>query len=180
MAQGSAMNVKHLLLFSTIAIALSGTARSQIVRPGVGPSNPNRLNQDLETRQQILFMDERRRAEEQRQRDAQSQQSQDGHGGNPARDQAIVQAQVAKFLKAIKGRKRRFADFDQVVTHGKAPVTPAMLGLMAESYYAADIAYYLGKHPEQSLAIAQMHSAEARSAVQQIESRIAAENAGRK
>jgi len=168
------MNVKHLLLLSTIAIAFSGTAHSQIVRPGVGPSNPNRLNQDLEARQQILLMDERRRAEEQRQRDAQG-----GHGGNPARDQAI-QAQVAKFLEAIKSRKRRFADFDQVVTRGKAPVTPAMLGLMAESHYAADIAYYLGKHPEQSLAIAQMQPAEARSAVQQIESRIAADNAGRK
>jgi len=83
-------------------------------------------------------------------------------------------------MKAIKPRKDRFADFDKVVIHGKTPVTPSMLGLMADSPYAADIAYFLGKHPEQSVAIARMAPAEASVAVHEIETTIAAENLVRK
>jgi hypothetical protein len=163
------MNGKSLLRFLTaITITLTGTAHSQVLRPGVGASSPNSQNQNLDTMQQIRLL------EEQRQRDAQMQQR------IPARDQAAAQAQVAKFREAIKHRKHRFADFDQVVIHSKTPVTPAMLEMMAQSPYAADIAYYLGKHPEQSGAIAQMQPAEAGLAVRQLEATIAAENAGRK
>jgi hypothetical protein len=175
------MNAKHLLLFlTTNAIVLAGVAHSQMPRPGVGPTNPDRQNQDLETMQQIRLMDEQRLLEEQRQHDSTSQHSQQGNAGVPAPDQAIVQAQVAKFMEAIKHRKHRFADFDQVVIHSKTPVTPAMLALMAESPYAADIAYYLGKHPEESGAIARMRPADAGLAVRQLEATIAAENAVRK
>jgi hypothetical protein len=164
------MNAKnYLLLLTTIALALAGTAQAQIQRPGVGPSNPDRANQDLETRQQVQLMDEQRRLEEMRQ--------QQDNGGVPVRDPAVVRAQVAKFMEAIKHRKHRFADFDEVVLHSKTPVTPEMLGLMAESPYAADIAYYLGKHPEQSGAIAMMPPAQASAAVRQLEVTIAAGNA---
>ena len=160
------MNAKNLLPFLiTIAVAFAATGHSQIPRPGVGPTNPDRQNRDLETVQQIRLLDEQRLLEEQ------------SKGGAPARDRAIVQAQVAKFMEAIKHRKHRFADFDLVVIHSKTPVTPEMLALMAESPYAADIAYYLGKHPEQSGAIAQMQPAEAGLAVRQLEATIAAENA---
>jgi hypothetical protein len=152
------MNAKHHVLI-LIAIDLTGIAHSQMPRPGVGPTNPDHQNQDLETMQQIRLMDEQRLLAEQRQHDATS-----------------VQAQVAKFMEAIKHRKHRFADFDQVVTHSNTPVTPAMLALMAESPYAADIAYYLGKHPEQSGAIALMQPAEAGSALRLLEATIAAEN----
>src|SRR5258706_4957168 len=162
------MHAKNRLPFlTTVELALDGIAYAQIQRPGVGPSSPDRRNQDLETAQQIRLLDEQRLLEEHR------------NGEVSARDQAIVQAQVAKFLEAIKHRKHRFHDFDQVVLHSKTPVTPAMLALMAESPYAADIAYYLGKHPEQSGAIAQIQPVEAPSAVQQLEVRFAAENAVR-
>ncbi len=175
------MNAKTLvLIMAAMAVALAGTAHSQIQRPGVGPVNPDRQNQDLETRQQIQFLDEQRLLEEQRERDRRAQDAQQGNGGVPARDPAMVQAQVAKFMEAIKHRKHRFADFDQVVIHSKTPVTPEMLALMAESPYAADIAYYLGKHPEQSGAIAQMPPAEAGSAVRQLEATILAGSAVRK
>src|SRR6266436_1729705 len=171
------MSAKTLLLFLTmigVAFAGTGTAHAQMVRPGVGPTNPDRQNQDLETRQQIRLMDEQRLVEEQRQRDLKSQDLQQGNGGAAARDPAMVQAQVAKFMEAIKHRRHRFADFDQVVIHSRTPVTPEMLALMAESPYAADIAYYLAKHPEQSGAIAQMQPAEAGLAVRQLEATIAA------
>jgi hypothetical protein len=52
--------------------------------------------------------------------------------------------------------------------------------LIAESPYAADIAYYLNKHPEQSAAIAQMPSEQARSEVQKIEASAASTNPIRK
>src|SRR5882672_1542677 len=122
------MNAKHfLLLLTAIAVALAGVARAQMPRPGVGPTNPDRQNQDLETMQQIRLMDEQRLLEEQRQHDAASQHPERGNGGVPALDPAIVQAQVAKFMEAVKLRKHRFADFDQVVIHSKTPVTPSML-----------------------------------------------------
>src|SRR3979409_757563 len=98
------MNAKNLLPFLiTIAVAFAATGHSQIPRPGVGPTNPDRQNRDLETVRQIRLLDEQRLLEEQ------------SKGGAPARDRAIVQAQVAKFMDAIKHRKHRFADFDQVV-----------------------------------------------------------------
>jgi hypothetical protein len=170
------MNAKHLLpCLTALAIALSATAYSQ-VRPGVGPTSPNRQNQDLDTAQKIQLMDDQRRLEDLRRRDAQSKQSEQGSDGDPARDPAVVRAQVARFMEAIKRRRNRFADFDSVVIHGKTPMTPEMLGFIAESRYAADIAYYLGKHPEQSGAIAQMLPDEAGPAVRQLASTIAAEN----
>ena len=83
-------------------------------------------------------------------------------------------------MEAIKSRKAMYPDFDKVVLHGNAPVTPSMLRLMSESPYAADIAYYLGQHPEQSGAIARMPPEQARSAIKQIESAAAATNPIRK
>jgi hypothetical protein len=175
------MNARNLLLFLTsITVALAGTAHSQIPRPGVGPANPNIQNQNLDTMQQIRLMDEQRLLEEQRRRDAQSRHPQQGNGGVSARDQAIVQSQISKFMQAIKPHKHRFADFDQVVFHSKTPLTTEILAVMSESPYAADIAYYLGKHPEQSGAIAQMGPTEADLAVRQLEATIADENAVRK
>ena len=44
-----------------------------------------------------------------------------------------------------------------------------MVALMAESRYAADIAYYLGKHPEESARISQMPLPEAGKAIFDIE-----------
>ena len=154
------MEVRALLiLVCASAVTLPGSAHAQIqFPPGVGPTNPNRQNEDLETRQRILSLDEQNRLEEQRRHDD----------------------LVRKFMNAIKVRKYRFTDFDQVVIHGKMPMTPEMLAVIAESPYAADIAYYLGKHTDQSGAIALMPPKEARSALQQIESAIATENSAKK
>ena len=91
-----------------------------------------------------------------------------------------TQTQVAKFMEAIKPRKDMYPDFDKVVLQGNAPVTPAMLGMISASPYAADIAYYLGQHVEQSGAIARMQPDQARSAIKQIETAAAATNPIRK
>jgi len=165
------MNAKDgLLLLTAITITFAGTAHAQIQRPGVGPTDPNRVNQDLETRQQIQLMDDQRRREELQ------QPGQHGSGGASVQDPAVVQVQVATFMKAISHRRHRFADFDQVVIQSKTPMTPQMLGLMAESAYAADIAYYLCKHPETSGAIAIMRPAEAGLAIRQLETTLSLQN----
>src|SRR5258707_307242 len=99
------MNPKYFLMFSSaVAVALAGTAHAQITGPGVGPSNPNRMNQDLETMQQIRLLDEKRRLDEQHRRD-----------GVAGPDQTMMRAQVAKFMEAIKYRKRRFATWARII-----------------------------------------------------------------
>jgi hypothetical protein len=165
---------RPLLLCLVLTLSLAGTASSQNLPSGitVGPTSPNRQNQDLETQQELLRRDQERKLEELRRHDEQSRQQ--------GRDPAADRAQVERFMEAIKRRRHRFGDFDKVVLHGSTPVTPEMLGLMAESPYAADIAYYLAKHPERSGAIAVMQPAEARQAVRQIEAVVVAENPARK
>lgn len=121
------MNMKSALLV-LIALAWAGTAEAQLPGGGKVPVNPNRDNLDLEMRQQIQSLDEQRRREAQ------------AGDGLSVHDREAAQAQVAKFVEAIKPRRRRWADFDQVVLHGKTPVTPDMLALMSQSRYAADIA----------------------------------------
>ena len=110
--------------------------------------------------------------------DIQNRQQIDAINNQRSRDQ--TQPQVAKFMEAIESRKDMYPDFDKVALHGNAPVTPSMLGYMSESPYAADIAYYLGQHPEQSGAIARMPPEQARSAIKQIEAAAAAANPIRK
>ena len=136
---------------TAIAMAIAGVAHSQQLPKW--PTNPNGANQDLQNLQQF-----------------------DAINNHRSRDQAQAPAQVARFMEAIKSRKGMYPDFDKVVLHGNAPVTPSMLGLMSESPYAADIAYYLGQHPEQSGAIAKMPPDQARSALKQIEAAAAATN----
>jgi hypothetical protein len=135
-------------------MAVSAVANAQAMTKW--PTNPNANNQDIQNRQTWDDINSQQRS----------------------RDQA--KAQAAKFMEAIRPRKGMYPDFDKVVLQGNAPVTPTMLGLMSESPYAADIAYYLGQHPEQSAAIAKMSPEQARSAVKQIEAAAAATNPIRK
>lgn len=175
-------------LLTAVAVALGGTAHSQMPsRVGVGPSNPDRTNQQLETMQQIRLLEEqrlqsacedRRRAYDRaRQIAAQSQplQETDVHT-SAGSDQTLRPALVAKFMEAVKCRRHLFAHFDEIVFQGNAPVTPDMIALMADSPYAADIAYFLGRHPDQAAAIAQMRRPQASLAVRQLEETVTAEN----
>jgi hypothetical protein len=149
------MDVRALLLYLAAGASFAGIANSQAPRPGIGATSPNMQNRNLDTMLQIELLEEQRRLEAQQQHDV----------------------QVAQFMQAIKPRKNRYPDFDQVVTHGKAPMTLDMIALMAKSPYAADIAYYLGTHPEQSGAITQMRPEDTRSAMRQIEASVAIGNA---
>ena len=138
---------------TAIAMTLVASAYSQIPKTLPNPINPDPFNRDIEQRKKIEEVNYQ-------------------HTREPAK----VPPQVAKFIDAITPRRHLFADFDLVVLHGQAPMTLSLLALIAESPYAADIAYYLGKHQEQSGSIAQMQPEQARLALQQIESTVAAIN----
>jgi hypothetical protein len=135
-----------------LAIALAGAAAAQMMGPPAadGTRDPNADNRQREILQEMARLQEQHR------------------------DEAEHRALVEKFLAAVKPRQWHYRDFDQVVLHGKAPVSPLLLELIAQSYYAADIAYYLGQHPDQAMSIARMPKADATQAVKTIESELIA------
>ena len=142
---------------TVMTLAAVASAHAQMPKTLPNPINPNPFNQDIENRKRI-------------------EEVNDQHN----REQAKAPPEVAKFMAAIKPRKHLFPDFDRVVLHGTAPMTLSLLSLIAESPYAADIAYHLNKHPEQSGAIAQMPSEQARLELLKIEASVAATHPIRK
>ncbi len=84
------------------------------------------------------------------------------------------QGLIDKFMAAVKLRKWHYKDFDQVVTQGQTPMSTQVLELISQSYYAADIAYYLGKHPDQAMTISRVPKPAAIEAVKTIESTLIA------
>jgi hypothetical protein len=142
---------------AVVTVLTIASAYGQMPKTLPNPINPNPFNQDIEQRKRIVEIN-------------------DQHN----REQANAPPEIAKFMAAIKPRKHLFSDFDRVVLHGTAPMTLSLLSLIAESPYAADIAYYLNKHPEQSGAVAQMPLEQARSELLKIEASVASAHPIRK
>jgi hypothetical protein len=72
---------------------------------------------------------------------------------------------ISRFKNAIKYRRFRYKDFNEVVYDERLQITVDMVALMSESVYAADIAYYLGKHPDEAIAVSQMELPQAGAAI---------------
>jgi hypothetical protein len=90
---------------------------------------------------------------------------------------AAIQAltpEQKQFKDAIMYRRFKWPDFDQVAFAPGVQVTADMLGFMAESRYAADIAYYLGKHQGRSAQIAKMSLPDQAAAITDIEAKVSA------
>ena len=64
-----------------------------------------------------------------------------------------------------------------MVFESDVAITPDMVRLMAGSDYAADIAYYLGKHKAEARAIAMLPLLDAARAIDAIEARLKADAA---
>lgn len=79
-----------------------------------------------------------------------------------------------EWLKAAAPRMGLYPDFQTVVFAPDLPITTDMIRLMTPSSLAADIAYYLGKHKLESLAITKLNLAEAARAIDRIEERLKA------
>ena len=81
-------------------------------------------------------------------------------------------AMAIRFSEAIKYRRYKWDDFDVVVLNPDLQISTDMVALMAESRYAADIAYYLGNHLEESASISHMQLPQAGKAIFSIEKAI--------
>ena len=79
-----------------------------------------------------------------------------------------------RFYEAIKYRRYKWDDFDEVVMNPDLQISMDMVALMVESQYAADIAYYLGSHLEESEVISRMKLPWAGKAIFSIETEIIA------
>jgi hypothetical protein len=81
---------------------------------------------------------------------------------------------LQQWRRAAAPRRERYPDFDAVALAPDVPVSLDMVRLMAYSPYAADIAYYLGKHRDEAERIAAMGFLDAAAAIQRIERKVAA------
>lgn len=81
---------------------------------------------------------------------------------------------VARWQAAAAPRRGLYPDFDSVVFSMDVPISPNMVECMASSQYAADIAYYLGKHKNEAATIAPMGLMDTAAALKDIERKVSA------
>jgi hypothetical protein len=79
---------------------------------------------------------------------------------------------MLQWLKSAHPRMHLFPDFQEVVFSQDLAISDDMIKLMAASPFAADIAYYLGAHKIEAMAIKTMSLADASQAISGIESRL--------
>jgi len=84
-------------------------------------------------------------------------------------------ATFEKWQKVAAPRMGRYPDFAEIAFAPDLVCSVQMIEIMANSPYAADIAYYLGNNKAKSLEIAQMSYFEQAAAIQQIEKKVAAQ-----
>lgn len=101
------------------------------------------------------------------------QQAQQTQSSQPAPQADYGQA----WLTAAQKRAHLFPNFREVVFAPDVPITPQMVMLMSVSPYAADIAYHLGTHKAEALAIAKLPLLEAGKAIDEIEAQVKAKGA---
>jgi hypothetical protein len=107
-------------------------------------------------------------------RDEADRQQASAPGQSPAAAIQALTPEQKRFQEAIMYRRFKWPDFDRVAFAQGVQVTADMLGFMAESRYAADIAYYLGKHQERSAQIAKLSPREQAAAISDIEAKLSA------
>ena len=121
-----------------------------------------------QTAAQTRLIQEQTRALQQQNNERASPVSNQSQPQQPAPPDPAVQ----QWLTAAQPRMHLFPDFEQVVFSPNLLMSIDMVRLMSGSQYAADIAYYFGKHPVESSAVAQMPLLEAARAINDIEQRL--------
>jgi len=79
---------------------------------------------------------------------------------------------IEDWLRAAAPRMGLYPDFEKVVFSPDVPITTDMVRLITSSPLAADMAYYLGTHKMESLAISKMSLADAAQSLSQLEARL--------
>lgn len=90
-----------------------------------------------------------------------------------AQERAMRAAQEA-WTEATAEFRQKVPDFDAVAHNPNLPVTPVMADAIRESGRGAEIAYYLGKNPEEAAKIAALPPVSQATAIARLESRIGA------
>jgi hypothetical protein len=122
--------------------------------------------QNEQAEAQRRLMDQQAQDRQRRQADAvRSQQPQTNNQPDPIIDE---------WLKAAAPRMGLYPDFEKVVFAPDVSITTDMIRLMTPSSLAADIAYYLGTHKIESLAISKMTLVEAARSIDRIEAKLKA------
>lgn len=100
-------------------------------------------------------------------------------GARERRQQAQVQqqeqARVQSIQKTIADGRGKYDDFDAVALSGTSPITDYMASAIAESDIGADLAYYLGKNPDQAQQIAEMSPTASIRAIGKLEAKVEAQ-----
>lgn len=130
-----------------------------------GILNNSRNQQADSFRRGVEMGEQARRAEREGKRGEQ-------RGPEAGVSQALSPEIFSKWLERAKPRMGLYPDFAKVVFESDVAITPDMVLLMATSDYAADIAYYLGTHKAESLAIARLPLLEAAKALDDIERKV--------
>ncbi len=87
---------------------------------------------------------------------------------------------MQQWLKSAQPRMHLFPDFEKVVFAPDLAISEDMIKLMAASPYAADIAYYLGSHKMEAVAIRDMPMLDAARSISEIEKRQMGASKGKK
>ena len=160
----------YLLIYGLLVISES---IAQVPIPlqyqGLQLQSPLQMMQQAEQIRAMQIQNEQaaiklRQMEEQRKaRQLQNQEVQTAPQKNPAMDE---------WLKSAGPRMHIYPDFEQVVFAPDVSITDDMIRLMASSPLAADIAYYLGTHKIESLAVSKMSLQDAARSIDRIEKQL--------
>jgi hypothetical protein len=75
--------------------------------------------------------------------------------------QAVTQSSVAVLQARQEAFKKSHPDYDEVALRTDLPITEVMVHAMLQTPNAAEIAYYLGKHPDEAARIARLEPGQA-------------------
>jgi hypothetical protein len=170
---------------------------SLLAQGSYGNGNTFNYGQILQNTEQIRAMRQRRELEHQRYQQQQQQQQQEAwererllredaqrrelqqqqqQAQKPPATTHAPQEIISRFESIIKYRRYKYEDFNEVVYDDNLSITLDMIALMSESEYAADIAYYLGKHPDETAAVSKMALPQAGAAIFAIEEKLIQNN----
>lgn len=175
-AAGSKNMKWRLTAFCLAALAGVGMSHAQInpmiplmVRPIQVPDLLQQAQQ-LEQIRALRLQNEqaelqRRQMEEQRALELQRNAEQQRRAPPPPKPDPVID----EWLRAAGPRMGLYPDFEQVVFAQDLAITTDMIRLMTPNPIAADIAYYLGTHKMESLAMSKMSLPEVAKSIERIE-----------
>jgi hypothetical protein len=86
--------------------------------------------------------------------------------------QRAAQAAEAAWVESTAAFRARVPDFEQVAHNPNLPVTPIMADAIRESPRGAELAYFLGKNPEEAARIAALSPVSQATAIARLESKL--------